>query len=300
MRAVGFAEVRKSFGSVTALDGLSLDIPQGGIHTLLGRNGAGKTTALRCLLGLASVDSGSCELLGARSPQELDTVLPRVGVLLESPRFYERFRARRHLKILAKVAGIPNSRVDEMLYFVGLADRAKSLISTYSLGMRQRLALAGALLKDPDLIIADEPTNGLDAAGISDFRKLMRKVADQGRTVIFCTHQMAEAEQVSDTVSVIHQGKQVLTGPTRSVLQESSKGQVRLSLQDPQRAAEVLTAAGFAVEPRDDSLLVEAQDSETLLSVLAKESIFPSEVRLERSSLEELFLSITSDEVGKE
>jgi ABC-type multidrug transport system ATPase subunit len=181
-------EYRRVRGSRTvAVDGLDLAVPRGGVFGFLGPNGAGKTTTIRCLLGLVRPTGGRCRLLG-QEPTGLHKVIGRVGSIVESPAMYPRFSARRNLELLGRISGIGPARVREVLDEVGLAERADDQVKTYSLGMKQRLGIAGALLKDPEVLILDEPANGLDPAGIVEVRELMRRLGSAGRTVFVSSH----------------------------------------------------------------------------------------------------------------
>ena len=179
---------RRRGGRVRAVDGLDLSVPAGGVFGFLGPNGSGKTTTIRCLLGLSRPTGGRCSLLGADAPSQLSTVIGQVGALVEAPGLNPGMSGRQTLVILATSVGIGQRRVDDVLDTVGLADRAEDLVRGYSLGMRQRLGLAVALLKDPELLILDEPANGLDPAGIREVRQLVRQLAADGRTVFLSSH----------------------------------------------------------------------------------------------------------------
>ena len=202
----------------TALDGLDLEVPDGGgVFGFVGPNGAGKTTTIRCLLGLVRPTSGRCGVLGAEVPTELHRVQHRIGSAIEGQALFPTFSARRNLEHLARLRRIPRRRVDELLELVGLATRADDLVRTYSLGMRQRLGIAAALLPDPELLVLDEPANGLDPAGIVEMRGLLRRLGEEGRTVFLSSHQLNEVEQICDHVAVIVQGRCVASGPVREV-----------------------------------------------------------------------------------
>jgi ABC-2 type transport system ATP-binding protein len=194
----------KHYGSIRAVDEVSLTVQPGEVYGFLGPNGAGKTTTLRMLLGLIRPTSGSLQLFG-QPPGEL----ARVGALIEGPAFYPYLSGRANLRVLADHAGVPRGRVDDVLEVVDLADRAGDRYKTYSLGMKQRLGLAAALLKRPELLILDEPTNGLDPAGMADMRVTIRKLAADGCTVLLSSHLLAEVEQICDRVGVIHRGRLV-------------------------------------------------------------------------------------------
>src|SRR6266516_4230854 len=205
-------------GRTVALDGLDLSVPEGGVFGFLGPNGAGKTTTIRCLLGLVRPTSGDCRLMGADSQRDLHSVIGRVGSIVETPALFPRFSGRRNLRLLARLDGIGRKRVDEALERVGLAARANHPVKTYSLGMKQRLGIAAALLKDPALLILDEPANGLDPAGIKEVRDLIRSLGDEGRMVFLSSHLLAEVQTVCDRVAILSRGRCIASGAVSEVL----------------------------------------------------------------------------------
>ncbi|MGH2830729.1 MAG: ABC transporter ATP-binding protein, partial [Actinomycetota bacterium] len=200
-----------------AVDGLDLSVPEGGVFGFLGPNGSGKTTTIRCLLGLIQATAGSVRLLGADVRGGLEHVIRRVGSIVETPSLFPTFTGRRNLSLLAQMHGIGASRVDATLARVGLADRADDIVRHYSLGMRQRLGVGAALLRDPELLILDEPANGLDPAGIKEVRDLMRSLAAEGRTVFVSSHILSEVQQSCDHVAILARGRCVAAGPVSQV-----------------------------------------------------------------------------------
>jgi ABC-2 type transport system ATP-binding protein len=198
--------LRKRFGKLTAVDGLTISIPAGTIAGFIGPNGSGKTTTIRLLLGLVRPDAGSATILGHPLTNALG-YLPRVGALIEAPAFYPSLSARTNLEVLTHLGGYPRSRVSELLDLVELSDRARDRVGSYSLGMKQRLGVAMALLPDPDLLILDEPANGLDPLGIIATRDLLRRLREQGKTIFLSSHLLGELEQVADWLVMLHQGK---------------------------------------------------------------------------------------------
>src|SRR5690606_18890246 len=192
-----------------ALDGFDMVVEPGQVHGFLGPNGSGKTTTLRTLLGLITPNAGRMRLLGQEVPAALPQVVGKVGAIVESPQFFPHFSARDTLSLLARAGGVPASRVDAVLELVGLRDRGKERVKGYSLGMKQRLAVASALLKSPTLLILDEPANGLDPAGIREMRDLMRDLAADGTTVVLSSHILSEVQQICDTVTIISRGRRV-------------------------------------------------------------------------------------------
>src|SRR3989442_895575 len=205
-------------GRTVAVDGLDLSVPEGGVYGFLGPNGAGKTTTIRCLLGLVRPTGGTCRLLGADSVSELSRVIGRVGSIGETPALFPPFSGRRNLQLLGGLHRIGPRSVDDVLGRVGLAERADDPVRSYSLGMRQRLGIGAALLKDPEVLILDEPANGLDPAGIKKFRQLLRQLANEGRTVFLSSHLLPEEEQICDRVAILSLGRTVASGATGEVM----------------------------------------------------------------------------------
>ncbi|GAA5161836.1 ABC transporter ATP-binding protein [Ornithinimicrobium tianjinense] len=234
-------------GTRVAVQGLDLDVPAGGVHGFLGPNGSGKTTTIRMLLGLSPADSGTMHIFGTPVPQHLPEVVDRVGAIVESPKFFPTFSAQRNLELLAEAIGTPRERVGEVLEEVGLGARAKDTFRSFSLGMKQRLAIAATLLKSPDLLIFDEPTNGLDPAGISEIRHTMRRLADEGRTVLVSSHILSEVEQIADTVSIIGRGRVLAQGSVAALIGAGGET-VEVGVRHPGAAVRILRDAGFAAE----------------------------------------------------
>src|SRR5437763_12884995 len=201
----------KQFGQRKAVDGLTMSIPAGTIAGFVGPNGAGKTTTIRLLLGLVRPNAGSAMILGHPLTHP-ERYLPRVGALIEAPAFYPSLSGRTNLEVLAHLGGHPRSRVDQVLEIVELSDRAKDPVGKYSQGMKQRLGVAMALLPDPDLLILDEPANGLDPLGIIGMRGLLRRLREQGKTIFLSSHLLGELEQVADWLVMLHQGKALYNG----------------------------------------------------------------------------------------
>ncbi|HVE90985.1 MAG TPA: ABC transporter ATP-binding protein [Actinomycetota bacterium] len=306
MNAIEVRALRKVYrsrlrGSKLAVDGLTMAVPSGSVFGFLGPNGSGKTTTIRCLLGLAAPTEGSCRMLGQDVPSRLDRVIGKVGSVVEAPAFFGRFSGRRHLEVLARAAGLPRARVDEVLDRVGLGSRGDDAIKGYSLGMRQRLALAAVLLKDPQLLILDEPGNGLDPAGLKEVRDLLRSLAREGRTVFLSSHLLQEIQLICDSVAIIQRGRCIAAGPVAEVI--ASRGAAALVVRLPntrriKTAARVLTSAGYPVELSDDHLLVaaSAEQGSEINKLLAQEGIYLSELRAEELSLESVFLELTGGE----
>jgi ABC-2 type transport system ATP-binding protein len=288
---------RRRGRSTVAVDRLDLFVPAGGVFGFLGPNGSGKTTTIRCLLGLAAPSSGSCRLLGAEVPRELPAVIRRVGSLVEAPALFPTFSGRRNLALLGSLYGIGARAVDAGLAQVGLAERADDLVATYSLGMRQRLGLAAALLKDPAVLILDEPANGLDPAGIKEIRELLRRLGDEGRTVFVSSHQLGEIQQICDRVAILRGGRCVAAGPVHEVLATGGAGGVMVRVDDASAGLHVLRQAGLRAEPADDGLLrVEhAPSPARVTEVLAAHRLWVTEMRPDERTLEDVFLELTGE-----
>jgi len=222
--------LRKSYGSRLALDGLDLSVPSGVVYGFLGPNGAGKTTTMRLLTGLLHPDAGSIELLGRPFTRGDRRRLFEVGALVESPSFYPYLSGRQNLQALAADgAPVPRGRVEELLELVGLRERATDNVSGYSLGMKQRLGIAGALLSDPKLLLLDEPANGLDPAGIVAMRETLRRLAGSGKTVFVSSHLLAEVQVLADVVGIIARGRLVREGSLDELLTDQGVVRVRVS-----------------------------------------------------------------------
>jgi len=282
-------------GRTIALDGLDLAVPQGGVFGFLGPNGAGKTTTIRCLLGLARASSGRGRLLGADAPDGLSGVVDRVGSIVETPSAYPRFSGRTNLELLARVAGIGRSRVREVLEQVGLAERADDLVKTYSFGMKQRLGIGAALLKDPELLILDEPANGLDPAGIVEVRELIRRLGAEGRTVFISSHILTEVQQVADRVAILSRGRAVASGPVAEVLSGGRAAELTARLDDLSAGLRALADAGIPSREQDGRLLVQlaADRASEVTRALADRGLYLSELRVEEADLEKVFLELT-------
>ena len=217
MSAVTVRELTKRYGTRAAVDGLDLDVPTGSLAGFIGPNGAGKTTTLRMLVGLVAPTSGSGEVFG-QSISEPERYLGRVGALIEGPAFYPGLSGQQNLRVFAAAAGLNHPDTPGLLARVGLDGRGGDTYKTYSHGMKQRLGIAAALLGDPELLILDEPANGLDPEGIHDMRELLRTLRDEGRTVIVSSHLLAELEQVCNWLIVINHGRRVFQGPPAELL----------------------------------------------------------------------------------
>ena len=282
----------KRFRSATAVDDLSFSVPRGRITGFLGPNGAGKTTTLRVLLGLALPTSGRASVAGKRY-RELEAPLKTVGAVLEASNYHPARTGRNHLRVLAAAAGIENARVDQVLAEVELSDAARRRVGGYSLGMRQRLSVAAALLGEPELLVLDEPANGLDPEGIRWLRNFLRSFADGGGTVFVSSHVLAEVSQLADEVVIIHRGKLVAHQPVVELIAQAA-GATRV--RSPRAAAllERLRAAGIDAEADGERLAVHAPP-ERVGDLAAEAGIPLHELVADTGSLEEAFLELTAE-----
>jgi ABC-2 type transport system ATP-binding protein len=299
----GLKKVYRRFrgGPSVALDGLDLDVPAGGVFGFLGPNGSGKTTTIRCLLGLARPTAGDCRLLGADCRRDLHTVIQRVGSIVEAPALFPNFSGRRNLRLLAAMDGIARRRVDDVLEEVGLAGRARDRVKNYSLGMKQRLGIAAALLKNPDVLILDEPANGLDPAGIKEVRELLRSLGKEGRTVFVSSHILSEVQQTCDRVAILSRGRLITAGSVEEVLAGGGVKGLLVRVAEPERAVSVLAADGIDSTVENDRLVVNLgiEEGARVTEVLARAGIYLSELQAQEVDLETVFLELTH-EVGGE
>jgi ABC-2 type transport system ATP-binding protein len=298
---IEIAGLRKTFrtlrkGRRVAVDGFDLLVESGQVHGFLGPNGSGKTTTLRALLGLVRADGGRMSVCGAESPGRLPEVAGRVGAIVESPQFFGNFTGRRTLRLLARAGGVPMARVDEVLELVGLRDRGDDRVRGYSLGMKQRLAVASALLKNPELLILDEPANGLDPAGIREMRDLMRSLAAAGVTVLLSSHILGEIQLICDHVTIISRGRRVAHGRVDEVLAGFDQHEWRIRVAEPERAAKLLGRVGVSVAVHPDHLVVAGvTESELISRTLGEEGVWVRELAPLRPDLESVFLELTGD-----
>ena len=281
---------------ILALDGLDLSVPEGGVFGFLGPNGSGKTTTIRCLLGLVRPTAGSCHVLGADTRHDLPTALPRIGSLVETPGLFPGLSGRENLALLGRLEGIGAVTVGKTLDRVGLGERADDPVKGYSLGMRQRLGIAIGLLKDPALLVLDEPVNGLDPAGIKDVRDLMRVLGAEGRTVFLSSHLLSEVQQTCDRVAIVAKGRTVMTGTVDEVMASQRTAGLVVRLADMVAGLDVLTQAGFVVHAVDGALQVDAPSSEAerVTRTLADRQLYLTELRPVAVDLETVFLELTS------
>jgi ABC-2 type transport system ATP-binding protein len=283
----------KRFGKTQAVAGLSFRVEPGTITGFLGPNGAGKSTTLRSILGLVHPDAGRAVVLGVPY-RRLDRPLHRVGAVLEASEVHPGRTGRNHLRVLATAAGLPRSRVDEVLTLVELTAGGRRRVKGYSLGMRQRLGLAAAMLGDPEVLVLDEPANGLDPAGIRWLRDLLRALAAQGRTILVSSHVLAEVAQTVDRVVIIHRGRLIQQASIAEVL-AGAHGATRVRTPDAARLQELLAAEGVEVNDADGALLVDLPP-ERVGEIAAQHGVVLHELTVERATLEEVFLELTGGE----
>jgi ABC-2 type transport system ATP-binding protein len=293
MAVITIQGLTKRFGPVTAVDDLSFEVDQGTVVGFLGPNGAGKTTTLRTLLGLVTPTAGTARIDG-QPYRELADPIRQVGAVLEASSFHPGRSARNHLRVVATAAGLPLTRADAVLEQVGLTQAARRRVGGFSLGMRQRLGLATALLGDPQVLILDEPANGLDPEGVHWLRGLLRQLADQGRTVLVSSHVLAEVAQTVDQVVIIAAGR-LVTQSTLAALTARTDQLVRVRTPQAETLQALLAAQGIHADPDGaDQLLAAGTTSEAVGKAAAGAGIVIYEMGAERSNLEDVFLQLTT------
>jgi ABC-2 type transport system ATP-binding protein len=297
MSAIAVEHLTKRFGTITAVDDLSFRVRPGSVTGFLGPNGAGKTTTLRVLLGLAQADSGRA-LIHGQLYRKLGYPAATVGAALERSGFHPGRSGRSHLHWIAAAVGLPRRRVDEVLELVGMTDAAHRRVGGYSMGMRQRLALAAALLGDPEVLVLDEPANGLDPQGIRWLRDFLRSLTADGRAVLVSSHVLAEVAQTADEVVVIARGRSVAQAPLAELTARSGGG-VRVAGPDAARLGERLRTDGAeVVADGERAIVVRGLGGEEIGRVVAEGGIVISELAPVGSSLEEVFFELTGTEGG--
>jgi ABC-2 type transport system ATP-binding protein len=293
MAAITIQGLTKRFGDVVAVDDLSFEVDQGTVVGFLGPNGAGKTTTLRTLLGLVTPTAGTARIDG-KPYRELADPIRHVGAVLEASSFHPGRSARNHLRVVATAAGLPLARADQVLDQVGLTTAAHRRVGGFSLGMRQRLGLATALLGDPQVLILDEPANGLDPEGVHWLRGFLRQLADQGRTVLVSSHVLAEVAQTVDQVVIIAHGR-LVTQSTLASLTARTDQQVRVRTPQADTLRALLAAQGIQAHPDGaDQLLATGTTTEVVGKAAAAAGVVIYEMGAERSNLEDVFLQLTS------
>jgi len=296
--AISVTNLTKVYGERAAVSSANFEVPLGTICGFVGPNGAGKTTTIRMLLGLIAPTSGTGTVLG-HSINEPEKFLPHVGAMIEGPAFYPALSGAENLRVLASLGGFPQERVMELLELVGLADRAKSKFKTYSLGMKQRLGIAAALLPNPRLLILDEPTNGLDPSGIHEVRELMKRLAAQGTSVFVSSHLLSEIEMIAEYLVMLRNGKVIFSGKTESLLE----AQQPIIIAKPEYAVDmsklvaIAQQNGHSASIVDDELhvLSPAEWSATFNRLAFEAGITLANLATVRPSLEETFFELTTE-----
>ena len=301
--AVQTRGLTKRFGSNVAVDDVELRVPRGSAFGYLGPNGAGKTTLIRTLLGLTHANAGTMSLLGTPVPAERRKALARVGAIVDEPRFHHHLTGRENLRLLAAArGGDAGDRIAPSLARVGLVDRAEDKVATYSMGMRQRLGVAACLLADPELLILDEPMNGLDPAGMHEMRAMIASLADEGRTVVLSSHLLDEVERTCDSVAIVDHGRVIRQGPIDELIRGAGAIVVQVDCAEPARAKQLIDQAGIAA----GTALAHTGLTVTLPAGASRETVADLNRRLVRAdidvyslrevqtSLEDWFLSVTS------
>jgi len=299
--AIVTRDLHRRYGARVALDGLDLNVPRGRVYGFLGPNGSGKTTTLRVLVGLIKPDRGRIAVLGTPFQWGDRRRMFRIGALIESPTFYPYLSGRENLQVFAAAGPpTPRTRVEEVLDAVGMQERARDKVKTYSLGMRQRLGIAGALLSDPELLLLDEPANGLDPAGIVAMRELLRYLTASGKTVVVSSHILTEVQQLADVVGIIDHGRLVREGPMERLLAEGAQIRVRVASEQVGKALSILTqrapAQALAPDGQGDGWIVVQIGVERAADVnrlLASAGVWASVIQ-PTSDLESVFLSLTA------
>lgn len=292
----------KQYKQRTVVDNLNLDIRKGEIYGFLGPNGAGKTTTIRMILGLITPTSGSVEVLGYDAAAHRSEVLPRVGALIETPALYRYMSGRDNLLAFSKaLGGVPTSRIDEVLAIVGLTERQKDKVRTYSLGMRQRLGIAVALLQDPDVLILDEPANGLDPAGIAEMRDFLHRLANEGKTILMSSHLLSEVQQICSRVAIINFGKLITETTVKDLT--TSKGEFTVKVERVAEALALLRRQAWGQNARLDeegNIVTSAPNGRgrELNSFLTQAGYVADELTATTHDLEETFLRLTDGHSG--
>jgi ABC-2 type transport system ATP-binding protein len=296
--ALDVADLSKKYGDRMALSHANFEVPMGSICGFVGPNGSGKTTTIRMLLGLITPTTGSGHVLG-ESITEPEKYLPRVGAMIEGPAFYPALTGFQNLNVLAKIGGFSTDAIAGLLDLVGLGDRGDSKYKTYSLGMKQRLGIAAALLPNPKLLVLDEPTNGLDPAGIHEIRTLLRKLADSGTTVFVSSHLLSEIEMISDHLVMLRLGKVIFSGKTSDLLAKQQPVIVAKpeKASDLEKLAQIAISAGHEAKVLDNAVHVTGTSD---FSAKLNKAAFEAGIVLEsltpvKASLEETFFEMTGE-----
>ena len=300
MAVIETTGLTKRFPAVLAVDRVSLTVEQGQVFGFLGPNGSGKTTTIGMLMGIIKPTAGTFRLFGAGAPRELLAARARVGATLETPNFYPYLSGRDNLRIAATIKGIGKARIEECLEIVGLSGRARHRFRTYSLGMKQRLALAATMLNDPELIVLDEPANGLDPKGMKEVRDIIRILADRGKTIFLSSHLLWEVERTCTHVSIVRKGRVVATGTVAEIVGGEVTAVVRAEDGDALRAALEAYPEAASVRAGDEGLVVAlaSDDLAALNRYLAGRGIHVSHLARRQRSLEDAFMDLTGEGDG--
>lgn len=289
----------KSFGKEQAVSNINLKIRKGEIYGFLGPNGAGKTTTIRMLLGLMKPSSGTIKIFQKDVTKERINILAKVGSLVENPSYYPHLTAYENLEALRKILGVPKSRIDEVLAIVRLKDAANKKVKGFSLGMKQRLGIAASLLHNPELLILDEPTNGLDPSGIIEIRNLIKRLpAEYGMTIIISSHLLSEIDQMATQVGIVSKGKMIFQDSIEA-MRKSAQPKVFIKVSDAEKGWRSLVAHGIKAEHKEGLIsLDECSDEKVahIVQILVQEGILVYRVEEEKRSLEDIFLQMTTGE----
>ena len=286
------------FGNFKALDQVNLNVPKGSIYGFLGPNGAGKTTTIRILLDLFRASSGEVNMFGKSIRQERDEILGKVGALIENPSIYKHLTGRQNLEVVRRMTGVDKKRIDEVLEIVRLKDNADKKAKNYSLGMCQRLGLASALLTDPELLILDEPTNGLDPSGIIEMRELIKELnKNHGKTIFLSSHMLSEIEKLVTDVAIIDQGKILYEGKLDGLKKGGAVKELKIELDNGVQAATIIQKLNFTISSSNDNYVeVPIQSKEDIAQInkaLVDSGISIYRLNTTDENLESIFLSIT-------
>ena len=289
----------KHYGKLVAVDDLNLEVHRGQVFGFLGPNGAGKSTTMSMILGLIAPTSGNIEIFGLSVKNNLADILSKTGAVMENPGFYPYLSGWDNLKVFASIScNVTDNRIKEVLKLIDLVDRAQDKFSGYSQGMKQRLAIASALLHDPEFIIFDEPTNGLDPAGMKEIRELIIRLGHEGKTIFLNSHLLHEVEQVCDHVAIIKKGKVIASGAPDDLIKHGDILQIRVT--DIDKAVALLNGEDWvsSINREGDLLILKtpAKRATDISALLAKNGVFVSEMKARDDSLESIFLELTKEE----
>lgn len=295
--AISVKALSKKYDERFAVDNATFEVPTGTICGFIGPNGAGKTTTIRALLGLIKPTSGDIQVLGSSNPHDY---LPKIGAMIEGPTFYPLLSGAANLKVLADLGGIPTGRVIELLRLVGLEDRASSKFKTYSLGMKQRLGIAAALLPNPELLILDEPTNGLDPNGILEIRNLIKKLAGGGKTIFVSSHLLAELEAICENVVMIKEGKILYSGSAKELVGNKESASIYIEPEysvDLNRLLKLLEGGGyqFKVDGQEIEVATNSAAAPHLNRLAFENGITLKRISERKATLEETFFEMVSE-----